>query len=303
MGQGRNAYAPLRLLPVGLLPAPIKKDIDMHYYKFNISDYRKDTVHLTPIEHYIYRSLIDWYYLDELPIPKETQSVMRRLCLGIESVSLLQNVLNDFFILSETGYIHKRINVEIEEYHGIIKKNTVNGNKGGRPVKPIPKRKKTQSVNSDNPSVSQNNPNYKLLTINQELLTTNHVLSEHGISIDSWNDFLEHRKSLRKPFSEKAQELSIQKLIKLKSEGFNPKDVIEQSIESGWAGLFKTNKKNELKLENEPVKKIMNWFESEELTHARCKQEGVEIISDLRQLRTNLNEHIQNKQRQQKLVS
>ena len=97
MGQGRNAYAPLRLLPVGLLPAPIKKDIDMHYYKFNISDYRKDTVHLTPIEHYIYRSLIDWYYLDELPIPKETQSVMRRLCLGIESVSLLQNVLNDLF--------------------------------------------------------------------------------------------------------------------------------------------------------------------------------------------------------------
>ena len=86
-------------------------------------------------------------------------------------------------------------------------------------------------------------------------------------------------------------------------KGFNPKDVIEQSIESGWAGLFKTNKKNELKLENEPVKKIMNWFESEELTHARCKQEGVEIISDLRQLRTNLNEHIQNKQRQQKLVS
>ena len=242
MGQGRNAYAPLWLLPVGLLPAPIKKDIDMHYYKFNISDYRKDTVHLTPIEHYIYRSLIDWYYLDELPIPKETQSVMRRLCLGIESVSLLQNVLNDFFILSETGYIHKRINVEIEEYHGIIKKNTVNGNKGGRPVKPIPKRKKTQSVNSDNPSVSQNNPNYKLLTINQELLTTNHVLSEHGISIDSWNDFLEHRKSLRKPFSEKAQELSIQKLIKLKSEGFNPKDVIEQSILAGYAGLFPINK-------------------------------------------------------------
>ena len=29
MGPGRNAYAPLRLLSVGLLPAPIAKDIDM----------------------------------------------------------------------------------------------------------------------------------------------------------------------------------------------------------------------------------------------------------------------------------
>ena len=37
----------------------------MHYYKFNIADYRKDTGHLSTIEHGIYRQLIDWYYLDE----------------------------------------------------------------------------------------------------------------------------------------------------------------------------------------------------------------------------------------------
>lgn len=29
MGQGQNAYASYSLLPVGLLPAPITKDIDM----------------------------------------------------------------------------------------------------------------------------------------------------------------------------------------------------------------------------------------------------------------------------------
>lgn len=53
----------------------------MHYYQFNIADYRKDTVHLTRIEHSIYRDLIDWYYLEETPIPKECDHI-HPLALG-----------------------------------------------------------------------------------------------------------------------------------------------------------------------------------------------------------------------------
>jgi len=302
MGQGRNAYASYCLSPVGLLPAPITKDIDMHYYKFNISDYRKDTVHLTPIEHYIYRSLIDWYYLDELPIPKETQSVMRRLCLGIESVSLLQNVLNDFFILSETGYIHKRINVEIDEYHGVIKKNTVNGSKGGRPVKPIPKRKKTQSVNSDNPSVSQNNPNYKLLTINQELLTNNKIhthlamLLDAGVENQIAKDWLSVRKSKRLPLTQTAFNAISKKIT---GAGLTINEGIKICVENGWAGFSAEWLTGTPELTTD--KPFVHWWATEEATHQRCRQEGIEIISDLKQLRTNLNECIQTKKHNQKL--
>ena len=132
----------------------------MHYYKFNIADYRKDTGHLSTIEHGIYRQLIDWYYLDEQPIPEETQVVIRRLRLGIEEVKFLQNVLADFFVLSKTGYKHKRIEVEIKDYQEQVEKNKNNGKLGGRP-------KKTQSVISGLLDESQNNPN-------QEPLTTNH---------------------------------------------------------------------------------------------------------------------------------
>ena len=171
MGKGRNAYASLQLLPVESFSAPITKGIDMHYYKFNIADYRKDTAHLTPMEHYIYRSLIDWYYLDELPIPKETESVIRRLSLDNPSLGLLQNVLHDFFKLTETGYIHKRIDVEIAEYHGMIKANTANGKKGGRPLKLTTKREKTEPLKSVKRDESEINPNYKPLTTNQEPLT------------------------------------------------------------------------------------------------------------------------------------
>jgi uncharacterized protein YdaU (DUF1376 family) len=136
----------------------------MHYYKFNIADYRKDTVHLSTLEHGIYRQLIDWYYLDEKPIPEETQVVARRLRLGSEmDLHSLKMVLSDFFVLTKAGYVHKRIEVEIKDYHQNAEKNKNNGKLGGRP-------KKTQSVISGNPDDSQNNPNQEPLTKNQEPL-------------------------------------------------------------------------------------------------------------------------------------
>lgn len=132
----------------------------MHYYQFNIADYRKDTAHLKPIEHYIYRTLIDWCYLDESPIPKETQTVLRRLGLGTEDEPNVKNVLSDFFYLTDSGWVHKRIEQEIIEYHTKCETNSTNGKKGGRP-------KKTQSVNFANPIESEKKPN-------QEPLTNNH---------------------------------------------------------------------------------------------------------------------------------
>jgi len=136
----------------------------MHYYQHNIADYRKDTVHLTPVEHFIYRSLIDWYYLDEKPIPLETQTVTRRLSLGYDMVNDLQNVLNDFFQKGKDGYHHKRIDLEIREYNLKSEVNRTNGKLGGRP-------KKTQSVNSGNPNETERKGNQEPLTINHKPLT------------------------------------------------------------------------------------------------------------------------------------
>ena len=157
----------------------------MHYYKFNIADYRKDTVHLSTIEHGIYRQLIDWYYLDEQPIPEETQVVIRRLRLGSEEVKFLQNVLSDFFVLGKTGYTHKRIEVEIRDYSEQAEKNKNNGKLGGRP-------KKTQSVISGFPDESQNNPNHEPLTINHkpiEKKTLGKRLASDFSFPKEWEDF------------------------------------------------------------------------------------------------------------------
>ena len=133
----------------------------MHYYLFNIADYRKDTSHLTPIEHYIYRFLMDWAYLDEQPIPLDTTFVLRKLNLPSKHLINLENVLKDFFICSENGWHQKRIDEAIVDYHNYLHKQSVNGKKGGRPKKP-----------TANPPITQPEPK-KSLTINHKPKTNN----------------------------------------------------------------------------------------------------------------------------------
>jgi uncharacterized protein YdaU (DUF1376 family) len=152
----------------------------MHYYQFNIADYRADTAHLNIIEHGIYRQLIDWYYLDEKPIPLETQTVMRRLSLGSDMLVNLQNVLSDFFIKSEKGYFHNRIEVDIQDYKYKAAVNRDNGKLGGRP-------KKTQSVIFANPNETEMKAN-KTLTNNQEPLTNIKPYAPNGALSSSIDD-------------------------------------------------------------------------------------------------------------------
>jgi len=93
----------------------------MHYYQFNIADYRKDTTHLSRLEHSIYRDLIDWYYLDESLIPLDLSFVSRRLRLcSTDDERALKNVLTDFFERTNEGYVQKRIEQEIANFKHTI---------------------------------------------------------------------------------------------------------------------------------------------------------------------------------------
>ncbi|CCD29917.1 hypothetical protein CAGGBEG34_330012 [Candidatus Glomeribacter gigasporarum BEG34] len=55
---------------------------------------------------------------------------------------------------------------------------------------------------------------------------------------DAWRDWVSYRKTHKSRFTEKAAELSLCELAKLRERGFEPRAVIEQSILSGWTGLF-----------------------------------------------------------------
>jgi uncharacterized protein YdaU (DUF1376 family) len=201
----------------------------LHYFQFNIGDYRKDTVHLSRLEHSIYRDLIDWYYLDEKPIPKETQSVSRRLRLvSQEEQNALIAVLQDFFICSEDGWRHKRIDQEIQDYHDMCQTNRVNGGKGGRPKK--------NPVGSE--SQPTRNPNQEPITNNQEPIinTTRQkaISCPQGVSEDVWRDFCQHRRSVRATVTQTALD-GIDR--EAKKAGWSLEAALQECVVRGWRGF------------------------------------------------------------------
>ena len=98
----------------------------MHYYKFNIGDYRSHTARLTLIENHCYRTMLDEYYLTERPLQTDIKKLARILGLAGHETEITQ-VLEDFFIISDEGWRHKRVDKEIADY----KKNVAQAKAAG----------------------------------------------------------------------------------------------------------------------------------------------------------------------------
>ena len=89
----------------------------MHYYQFNIGDYRRDTAHLSHLEHGIYRSLIDTYMLEESPLSGDMKELERKhLIRTANEKKALRNVLKDFFKFDNSMFLHSRCDEDIISY-------------------------------------------------------------------------------------------------------------------------------------------------------------------------------------------
>jgi uncharacterized protein YdaU (DUF1376 family) len=84
----------------------------MHYYQFNIGDYKSHTEHLSEMEDLTYRRLLDWYYLHETPIPLDLAETARQIRMRSHS-DCITTVLQEYFERTEHGWIHHRANAEI----------------------------------------------------------------------------------------------------------------------------------------------------------------------------------------------
>ena len=84
----------------------------MHYYQFNIGDYKSHTEHLSEMEDLTYRRLLDWYYLHEKPIPLDVNEVARQIRMRSHS-DCITIVLQEYFECTANGWVHHRANAEI----------------------------------------------------------------------------------------------------------------------------------------------------------------------------------------------
>jgi uncharacterized protein YdaU (DUF1376 family) len=198
----------------------------MHYYKFNIADWHLATSHLSLEEEAVYFKLINYYYDSEQCIPKETDSVIRRLRLGSVK-DLVGIVLQEFFVLQNDGWHHLRCDDEILKYHHKAEVNQRTGKLGGRP-------KKTQTVSVGIPEIT--------LTTNHKPITNIHT--PEGVSELIFKDYLEVRKTKKAKWTETA-------LKGLQREASKANISLEKAMqiccERNWVGLQASWLKEEVK--------------------------------------------------------
>ena len=84
----------------------------MHYYQFNIGDYKSHTEHLSEMEDLAYRRLLDWYYLHESPIPLDISETARQIRMRSHT-DCITSVLQEYFERTDKGWIHSRADREI----------------------------------------------------------------------------------------------------------------------------------------------------------------------------------------------
>lgn len=104
----------------------------MIWYKFHLGDYITHTLHLADAEDLAYRRLLDMYYMNEEPIPLDTELVSRKIRLDQD---ITETVLKEFFDKEEDGYHNSRCDAEIAKYQAQVATNRELGKRGGRPKK------------------------------------------------------------------------------------------------------------------------------------------------------------------------
>ena len=86
----------------------------MNYYPFHIGDYTSHTAHLDELEDLAYRRMIDAYYLQEAPLPREVAEIARLIRMRTRT-DVITTVLREFFIETDAGWSHPRCDAEIQK--------------------------------------------------------------------------------------------------------------------------------------------------------------------------------------------
>ena len=92
----------------------------MKFYKKNIGDYQSATGHLSMLEHGAYNLLLDAHYSTEIGLPRDIKSVYRMTrAVSRQERSAVRGVLDEFWELTDDGWVNKRAMQEIEEYRRV----------------------------------------------------------------------------------------------------------------------------------------------------------------------------------------
>lgn len=89
----------------------------MHHYPFHVGDYKAHSAHLDLLEDLAYRRMLDFVYLNEMPLPESIEEIARLICMR-SNYDCITVVLREFFYRTDCGgWMNKRAALEISKYH------------------------------------------------------------------------------------------------------------------------------------------------------------------------------------------
>jgi len=196
----------------------------MNYWPRWIGDWKRKTAHLSAEEKGVYGELLDHCYASEAPLPANKIALQRIAGISTESeIAALNQVLEQFYRLTDAGYVNARVSEEIDKRQGYVESKRAAANKRwGRPGAHL-------KGNGEHPIVS-GSPREPEAKETLEL--------PGWMPIEEWRGWLEMRKSKRAPNSPRALKLAIEELTKLRGTGEDVSAVLRQAELNRWTGLF-----------------------------------------------------------------
>jgi uncharacterized protein YdaU (DUF1376 family) len=206
----------------------------VNYYPFHIGDFARDTSHLSILEEGAYRRMLDLYYSSERQLPKNREAIYRLVRAKSRQEKLVvDTLLGEFFIETPKGWRHERCEAEISK----AKEKSAKAAESAT-VRWHGKR----NANAMRTHSEGNAPNnQKPITNNQKKETKEVALQlPEWLPADAWKAYLEVRKQKKTPNTPRALNMLITELTRLKSLGFDPAAVLDQSTLKGWKSVFPT---------------------------------------------------------------
>lgn len=89
----------------------------MYWYSHHIGDFNRSTGHLSFVEKAAYHLLIERYYDTEEPLPNDVEKIKRLVgCRTPAERKAVDTILAEFFILTDSGYVNNRCEMELEKH-------------------------------------------------------------------------------------------------------------------------------------------------------------------------------------------
>ena len=195
--------------------------------------YLGDTLHLSTTEHgaYLLLLMVSWR-TREKSLPDDDRLLARYTKLSRRQWERIRPVMAEFFTIENGRWTQGRL---LDEYAAVRRQQQQRSDAGQASAL---KRKERNATAVQRKSNGASTPTPTPIPIPKEAKASPPFIPPDWVPSEAWKGWLEMRKKTKQVPTERALQLAVFELERLRERGHDPGDVLNQSTLSNWKGLF-----------------------------------------------------------------